>query len=211
MNFGIRTDVGVMPFLAGVTGVVIMFGTVIGQSGNTNSADDNSMSGMDMGPGSSSMSSMPGMSGGGSSGGSSGSSSSMPGMNMPGMTMKGSGPAAPSTGGTMKMPDGSTMASSAMPMNMSDPNMAASMPGGLHTSCSGSTCTVLFAGTATGTAKVLGSTAKLDKASAKQLVLTVGGKKLTLTPGKSVRAGKLQVELTKVDGKTYTVKFSQAR
>lgn len=210
MNFGIRTDVGVMPFLAGVTGVVIMLGTVIGQSGNTNSADDNSMSGMDMGPGSSSMSSMssmPGMSGGGSSGGSSGSSSSMPGM----MSMNGSGPAAPSSGGTMKMPDGSTMASSAMPMNMADPNMAASMPGGLHTSCSGSTCTVLFASTATGTAKVLGSTAKLDKASAKQLVLAVGGKKLTLTPGKSVRAGKLQVELTKVEGKTYTVKFSKAR
>jgi hypothetical protein len=187
MNFGIRTDVGVMPFLAGVTGVVIMFGTVIGQSGNTNAADDNSMSGMDMGPGSSSMSSMPGMS---------------PSTNSP---------AAPSTGGTMKMPDGSTMASSAMPMNMSDPKMAASMPGGLHTTCSGSTCTVLFASTATGTAKVLGSTAKLDKASAKQLVLTVGGQKLTLTPGKAVRADKLQVELTKVDGKTYTVKFSKAR
>jgi hypothetical protein len=96
-------------------------------------------------------------------------------------------------------------------MNMADPKMAASMPGGLHTSCSGSTCTVLFASTATGTAEVLGSIAKLDKASAKQLVLAVGGKKLTLTPGKSVRAGKLQVELTKVEGKTYTVKFSQAR
>jgi hypothetical protein len=185
MNLRIKHNFGVMPFFAGITGVVIMLGTVIGQSGNTNSADDNSMSGMNMGPGSSSMSSMPGMS---------------PSTNSP---------AAPSTGGSMKMPDGSTMASSAMPMNMADPKMAAAMPGGLHTSCSGSTCTVLFADTATGTADVLGTTAKLDKASAKQLVLTVGKKKLTLRQGKPVTDGKLKIELMKVAGKTYTVTFTK--
>lgn len=178
-------DFAVMPFFAGVSGAVMVLGTVIGQSGNANSFDDsNPMSGMDMGPGSS-MSSMPGMSGEGSS-------------------------AAPAAG-SMTMPDGSTMASSAMPMNMSDPKMAASMPGGLHTSCSGATCTVIFASTATGTAAVLGTTAKLDSASAKQLVLTVGKKKLTLRQGRSVSAGHIKVELTKVAGKSYTVTFTKTR
>ena len=204
MSFSLR-DFKVLPFFAGVGGAVMLLGTVVGQGGNTNAADNNSMSGMDMGSGSS----MPGMSGGAPApapGGGSGGSSSMPGM--PGMKM-GSDSQSSAGGGSMKMPDGSTMASSAMPMNAADPNMAASMPGGLHTDCSGSTCTVQFASTATGTANVLGTTAKLDKASAKQLVLTVGGKKLTLHQGKPVTSGKIKVELTKVSGKTYTVTFTK--
>jgi hypothetical protein len=109
------------------------------------------------------------------------------------------------------MPDGSTMAASAMPMNMNDPNMAASMPGGLHTTCKGDTCTVIFAPTATGTAKVLGTTAKLDSANAKQLVLTVGRKKLTLRQGKPVQDGKMRVELTSATAHEYTVKFTRSR
>jgi hypothetical protein len=110
----------------------------------------------------------------------------------------------------MKMADGSTMPSAAMPMNMSDPQMAAQMPGGLHSTCAGDTCTVIFADKATGTAKILGTTAKLDSAKAKQIVLTVGKKKLTLSQGKPVTDGKFRIELTSSNAGEYTVKFTKS-
>jgi hypothetical protein len=113
----------------------------------------------------------------------------------------------------MTMSDGSTMAAAAMPakpMNMSDPHMAGQMPGGLHSTCAGDTCTVIFAQTATGVAKVLGTTAKLDSAKAQQIVLTVGKKKLTLRQGKPVTDGKLRIELTSSSAGQYTVKFTKS-
>jgi hypothetical protein len=97
-----------------------------------------------------------------------------------------------------------------MPMSMADPHMAAQMPGGLHTTCAADSCTVIFADKATGTAKVLGTTAKLDSAKAKQIVLTVGKKKLTLRQGKPVTDGKLRIELTSANGGEYTVKFTRS-
>jgi hypothetical protein len=114
------------------------------------------------------------------------------------------------------MPDGSTMASAAMPtkptkpMNMADPKMAAQMPGGLHTTCAADTCTVIFADKATGVAKVLGTTATLDSAKAEQIVLTVGKTKLTLRQGKPVTDGKLRIELTSSKAGEYTVKFTKS-
>ena len=180
---------GVMPLFAGVTGVVLMVGTVIGQAGHDKSAGgDDLMAGMNM---------------------SSGSMSSMPGMSMGSGDAPPAAPAPAGGGGSMTMPDGSTMASSAMPMNMSDPNMAATMPGGLHTTCKSDTCTVIFAPTATGLAKVLGTTAKLDSAKGTQVVLTVGKKRLTLRQGKPVRDGKMRVELTSANAHAYTVKFTK--
>jgi hypothetical protein len=227
-------DVASLPFFAGVGGVVLLLGTVVGQNGHGDVGGANDpMMGMNMGSGgggsSSTSSSMPGMnmgSGNAFSGTNPASSSSMPGMNMgsgsgsggagmkmpDGSTM--SSAAMPTNtgagGATMKMPDGSSMPSAAMPMNMTDPQMAAQMPGGLHSTCAGDTCTVIFADKATGVAKILGTTAKLDSAKAKQIVLTVGKKKLTLRQGKPVTDGKLRIELTASNAGEYTVKFTKS-
>jgi hypothetical protein len=183
-------DLAVVPFFAGVAGFGLLFGTVVDQPARHNSDNDvyNPMAGMNMGSGSGS-----------------GATTSMPGMNM------GSN-AAPAGGGTMTMSDGSTMAAAAMPeksMDMSDPKMAAAMPGGLHTTCSGQECTVIFAPTSTGVANILGTTAKLDSATGKQIELTVGKKKLTLRQGKPVTDGKFRVELVASDSHQYTVKFTK--
>jgi hypothetical protein len=198
-------DIAPLPFFAGIGGVVLLLGTVVGQSGHgdVGSAYD-PMAGMNMGSGggSSTSSSMPGMDKGSGNAFGSGSSSSMPGMSM--------GSGSSSGDSQMKMPDGSTMPSAAMPMNLSDPQMAAKMPGGLHSTCAGDTCTVIFAEAATGVAKVLGTTAKLESAKAKQIVLTVGKKKLTLRQGKPVTDGKLRIELTSSNAGEYTVKFTKS-
>lgn len=215
---GVR-DVGAVPFFAGVGVVAMMMGTMFGQAGHdTFDTADNVMSEMGdskLGPGSP----MAGMKmGSGSSGSMAGmkmgsgsaSSSSMPGMKMG--SDSGHGPT--SSGATMTMPDGSTMPSATMPsatmpMNMSDPKMAASMPGGLHSDCKSDTCTVIFAPDATGVAKVLGTTAKLESAQAKQIVLLVGKKKLTLRQGKPATDGNLRIELTDASPHGYTVKFTR--
>jgi hypothetical protein len=126
----------------------------------------------------------------------------------------GSAPAA--AGGSMTMPDGSTMSATAMPagsapMNMNDPTMVAAMPGGLHSTCTADVCTVLFAPKSTGVAKILGTTAQLDSAKSGQIVLTVGKKQLTLRQGKPVSEGKLRIELTSSTAAGYTVKFTKSR
>jgi hypothetical protein len=193
MSLPLLGDMAVTPFLAGIAGVGLMIGTVVGQSGydKASTDDNNPMAGMNMGSGSS-MSSMPGMGAGSTT----------------------AAAPAPDSAGTMKMPDGSSMPAASMPMgskpmNMTDPNMAAAMPGGLHTTCSAQECTVVFAPTATGVAKVLDTTAKLDSAKAKQIVLTVGKRKLTLHQGKPVTDGKLRIELTGATSQEYTVEFTR--
>jgi hypothetical protein len=190
-------DFAPLPFFAGVGVVGLLVGTVVGQSGHGDvGGNADPMAGMNMG-----------------AGGGSAMSSSMPGMSM---SSNATSTSAAAPGATMTMPDGSkmpdgSMPRNAMPMKMSDPDMAAAMPGGLHSSCSGEVCTVIFAPRATGVAKILGTTAKLDQAQVKEVVLTVGKKRLTLHQGKPVTDGKLRVELTAATSQEYTVRFSRTR
>jgi hypothetical protein len=116
----------------------------------------------------------------------------------------------------MTMPDGTKMSSAAMTdkpmsMNMNDPKMAASMPGGVHSTCAAEVCTVIFAPSATGVARILGTTAKLDSAKGGQVVLIVGKKHLTLRQGKPVTEGNLRIELKSANAGGYTVQFTKSR
>jgi hypothetical protein len=94
-------------------------------------------------------------------------------------------------------------------MDMADPKMAAAMPGGLHSTCQDDACTVIFADGATGIAKVLGTTARLDGVRGKNVTMTVGGHKLTLRRNKPVNVGKIRVELTGENGHEFTVRFTR--
>jgi len=200
-----RSKVAVLPLGAGIAGVVVVLGTIVGQAGHAaGAADPNPMAGMNMSGGSMSGTSMPQM--------------AMPGdsKTAPTTTAAKTGDAAPAAGmAGMDMSDpkmaGMDMTKpGAAPMDMSDPKMAAAMPGGLHTTCKADACTVVFADTATGIAKVLGTTAHLEHAAGKTMTLTVGGHKLTLTRGKALTAGKVKVELMDVKGHAFTVRFSKA-
>jgi hypothetical protein len=213
--------------------VVILLGTVVGQKGHAagvnpmSGSGGNPMDGMEgMGHSKSGGMNMPGMSSGSST-------SSMPGMTMPGDSTSAGSTSAGSTAATTTDATKSATSASAAPMagmdmsdpkmagmdmskpattsmDMTDPKMAASMPGGLHTTCKADTCTVVFADTATGIAKVLGTTAHLEHSAGKTLTLTVGGHKLTLAQGKAVTSGKLSVKLTSSTAHTYTVTFTKS-
>jgi hypothetical protein len=204
------SNVAVLPLGAGILGAALTLGTVVGQAGHLNGYLDISAAGSNADA--SSESSMPGMNMPGMK---------MPGMSksggsMPGMNMPGGSPASGSVPG-MNMPSGSSMpgmdmpASAPMPatMNMTDPKMVAAMPGGLHTTCRADACTVIFADAATGTANVLGTTAHLDRVKGKNVTLTVGGHKLTLSRHKPVTLGKIRVELTDENGHEFTVRFTR--
>lgn len=176
-------SIGFAPMTCAILGGVLTLGTVVGQHGSAPQADATAgpMAGMDH-------SAMAGM------------NHSMPGMDhsaMPGMDAAAPAAAAPGA---------APMAA----MDMSAPGMAASMPGGFHSSCASATCTVVFARGATGVASVLGVHARLHKLTPSAVALQVDGKPVVLRPVRQVRSHGLTITLVSADTKQASVKFRKA-
>jgi len=94
---------------------------------------------------------------------------------------------------------GMKMSGAAMAMT---PGMAAQMPGGVHTACEGTTsCRVIFAKGASGTASVLGFKTRLTALSAKSASLSVGGHRVVLHGQKAVRYHGLTLKITRMSAK----------
>ena len=180
-------SIGFAPMTCAVLGGVLTLGTVVGQHGSAPQGDASAspMAGMDH-------SAMAGM------------NHSMPGMDHSAMPGMGSAPPAATA------PGAAPGAAPTAAMDMSAPGMAASMPGGLHSSCAAATCTVVFARGATGTASVLGAHARLHRLTPSTVALQVDGKPIVLRPGREVRSHGLTIKLVRADTKEASVKFHKA-
>ena len=128
----------------------------------------------------------------------------MSGAGMPGTAGAGDGSAPADSSGTAA---GGASAMGAM--DMSDPAMAASMPGGFHATCTASRCTVIFARTSTGTAHVLGTTARLARVQGTEVTVLIDGRPVRLRPGHALRVGRRRAELVDASSDEFTVTFSR--
>lgn len=180
-------SVRVAPASCALIGCVLVLGTVVGQHGPADDgaeAASSPMAGMNM----------PGMkmSGAGAS------AQDVAGMdpNMPGMDMSGTAAGASAGGAPAGSPNGAATA----PMDMSQPGMAAMMPGGFHTLCTtAKSCLVVFDKDATGTASVLGTKTSLSRLTATTARLKVDGKTVVLKRRKIVRTHGLTLQITRID------------
>lgn len=175
---------GMAPLLCAIGGGVLALGTMLGQE-NQRAADDVSpMAGMDH-------SSMAGMD-----------HSSMPGMDHSSMAgMDHSSMAGTEHGTHMPMGDSTPDMRGHQPavetpgMDMTQPGMAAAMPGGVHAECqSVRICTAIFAQGAIGTADVAGSRIRLLGLAHGVARLDVDGQRVSLRSGKPARLGALTLK-----------------
>jgi len=213
--------VSLLPMSAAAAAVVILLGTMMGQAGHDEGSaaliDSNPMAGMNM----------PGMDGGGAAASApaagmdmsgkdagmdmSGKSAGMDmsgkdaGMDMTGksagmdMTGKDAGMDMSAAGMNMSAKDHAAMAKAPMAMK---PGMAAQMAGGVHADCaSATTCSVIFAKGASGSASLLGFKTRLAGLSAKSARLTVGGHEVVLQGRKAVRYHGLTFKVTRISAK----------
>ena len=94
-------------------------------------------------------------------------------------------------------------------MNMDDPDMAAAMPGGFHATCGSEKCTVVFAATSSGTARILGTTVELGRVTGDAVTLLVGHRAIELRKRHPVTAGAVRARLVKADDHEVTVEFTR--
>ena len=174
------SQISVLPAAGAVLGMVLVVGTTVEQAGHSDSSVDfDPMGGMDM-----SGVTMP--------------ATDMPPANAPGADTASSGMTGMDTSGT-----------AVSGMNMDDPAMAAAMPGGFHATCTPTQCTVIFARTSTGTAAVLGMTARLAGVRGGIVSLVVGKHAVTLHRGRPVLVGRDRAEFTDSDVDNVTVVFTR--
>jgi len=212
-------SVSVLPLGSAVVGLGLLFGTMIGQAGHDegnaalSAMDGMNMPGMDHGGGAAPGGAMPGMDMSGKDAGMDMSGKDA-GMDMSGkdagMDMSGKDAGMDMSGKDAGM-DMSGSAAAAKPMVMK-PGMAAGMPGGVHSTCTGSTsCSAIFAKGASGTASLLGQRTRLSALSANTAILTVGGHKVVLHRQKAVRYHGLTLKITRLTAGEVWIRVVKAR
>jgi len=175
-------DIRVAPASCALLGFVLVLGTIFGQVGSA-APDTTSVS------------------------------SPMAGMKMPGMPMGAGAAGADAAGSDMAGMDMSGgVASKTAPMDMTQPGMAARMPGGFHSICTTPrSCLVVFDKQASGAASVLGLKTSLTRLTATTAHLQIDGHAVVLKGKKAVRIHGLSLQIVRIDATEVAIRVIKSK